>query len=200
LTEPEIPSPEAESLLRTQQDPPLGFAGPSRIQPHEVQQDSHFVPIEDRWRIGFPEWDRYGKGHPPVSDYPYVEGQWWNPYRQHYLKGDYPILGQDIFLNLSGTSLSIFDGRQLPTDTPLLQAATNPSPAKFFARSDQFLYRQFFRLSADLFQGDTAFKPVDWRIRVTPVFNINYLAVNQQTVADPDRRTEINRGRTFLAL
>src|SRR5262249_60092282 len=75
LTEPEIPSPEAESLLRTQQDPPLGFAGPSRIQPHEVQQDSHFVPIDDRCRIGFPEWDRYGKGHPPVSDYPYVEGQ-----------------------------------------------------------------------------------------------------------------------------
>ena len=43
-------------------DAPLGFSGRSSVIPHEVQTDPHFVPIEDRWRIGFPEWDRYGKG------------------------------------------------------------------------------------------------------------------------------------------
>src|SRR4051812_34496279 len=43
-------------------DPPLGYSGPSGIVPRETQQDSHFVPMEDRWRIGFPEWDRYGNG------------------------------------------------------------------------------------------------------------------------------------------
>jgi hypothetical protein len=196
----ETPSSETELLLRTEWNPPLGFAGPSGILPGEVQQDSHFVPVEDRWRLGFPVWDRYGRGHPLLEDYPFVAGRWWDTYTQHYLKGDYPILGQHTFLNLSGTSLSIFDGRQMPTDTPHLQAATNPAPEKFFARSDQFLYRQFFRLTADLFHGDAAFKPVDWRIRVTPVFNVNYLAVNQQTIPDPDRHAEINRGRTFLAL
>lgn len=202
-----IPPPEAgpepspsEPLLRTSEDPPLGFAGPSSVPATELQEDSHFVPVEDRWRIGFPSGDRYGKGHPLVDEYPYVEGRWWNLYQQHYLKADYPILGQNIFLNLSGTSLSIFDFRQLPTDTPQLQKLVNPAPEKLFSRSDQFFYRQFFRLSADLFQGDAAFKPVDWRIRVTPVFNVNYLAVNQQTIADPDRHAEINRGRTFLAL
>ena len=37
---------------------------PLRHLPSEAQESSHFVPVEDRWRIGFPEWDRYGKGHP----------------------------------------------------------------------------------------------------------------------------------------
>jgi hypothetical protein len=198
--EPPTPPALPEPLLQTERDPPLGFAGPSGVLSQELQQDSHFVPMEDRWRLGFPTWDRYGRGHPLLEDYPYAEGAWWDLYRQHVLKGDYPLIGQDIFLNLSGSSLAIFDGRQLPTDTPHLQALTNPSPDKLFARSDQFLYRHFFRLSTDLSHGDAAFKPVDWRIRITPVFNINYLAVNQQTVADPDRRMEISRGRTFLAL
>src|SRR5262245_13024914 len=39
-------------------DPPLGYSGPSGILPRESQQNSHFVPMEDRWRIGFPVWDR----------------------------------------------------------------------------------------------------------------------------------------------
>jgi hypothetical protein len=187
-------------LLQTEQYPPLGCAGSSRVPGRDIQIDSNFVPIEDRWRIGFPEWDRYGRGHPLLDEYPYVQGSWWDTFRQHYLKADYPILGQDIFLNITGTSLAIFDGRQLPTDTPHLTAATNRSPETFFARSDQFLYRHYFRLSADLFQGDAGFRPVDWRIRITPVFNINDLAFDQQTVADPDRRMELNRRRTFLAL
>jgi hypothetical protein len=193
-------SPELEPFVQTEQDPPLGFAGPSRIPIRDVQQDSYFVPVEDRWRLGFPPWDRYDRGHPPLEDYPFAEGRWWDPYTQHYLKGDYPILGQHLFLNLTGISQSIFDGRQLPTDTPHLQALTNPAPEKFFSRSDQFLYRQFFRLSADLFHGDTTFKPVDWRIRITPVFNINYLAVNQQTIPNPDLHSELTRARTFVPL
>ena len=42
--------------------------------PREEQLDSHFVPMEDRWRIGFPAWDRYGRGHPTLEDYPYQPG------------------------------------------------------------------------------------------------------------------------------
>ena len=74
-------------------DSPLGYTGPSGISPREMQQDSHFVPMEDRWRIGFPEWDRYDKGHPALDDYPYVEGNPLNSYKQNVLKGDYPTLG-----------------------------------------------------------------------------------------------------------
>jgi hypothetical protein len=204
-TDTTTPAPEpsgraSEPLFLAEQDPPLGITGPSRIPLGDIQQDNNFVPIADRWRIGFPPWDRYGRGHPLLDEYPYVQGAAWDTYRQHYLKADYPILGQDIFLNLSGTNLSIFDFRQLPTDTPLLTRATNPATANSFARSDQFFYRQYFRFAVDLFQGDTAYKPPDWRIRITPVFNINFLGVDQQTVADPSRRVEQDRGRTFMAL
>jgi hypothetical protein len=156
--------------------------------------------MEDRWRIGFPEWDRYGKGHPRLDDYPYEEGHWWDPYHQNVLKGDYPILGQNTFLNLSGTSLSIFDLRQLPTGTLPRQGPAVPAPGDFFPLSNQFLYRQFFRLSAELFHGDAGFKPVDWRVRITPVFNINYLSVHEQTITNPDQDRNLDRGRTFFAL
>src|ERR1051325_193560 len=61
------PSPPATTPV----DAPLGFAGLSRIRPRDLQTDERFVPIEDRWRIGFPPWDRYGNGHPRVDDYPY---------------------------------------------------------------------------------------------------------------------------------
>ena len=55
-------------------DPPTGYTGPSGIIPREEQENSHFVPMEDRWRIGFPEWDRYDRGHPLLDEYPYVPG------------------------------------------------------------------------------------------------------------------------------
>src|SRR5206468_2642601 len=57
--------------LRWPIDSPLGYTGPSGIAPREDQTNSHFVPMEDRWRIGFPTWDRYDRGHPRGEDYPY---------------------------------------------------------------------------------------------------------------------------------
>src|SRR5438105_3561595 len=86
--------PPSEPLIKTLVDPPLGFTGPSGIAPREGQETSHFVPVEDRWRIGFPAWDRYDKGHPLLDDYPYVQGHWWDPFNQNVLKGDYPLIVQ----------------------------------------------------------------------------------------------------------
>src|SRR5688500_890482 len=74
---------EQEPLLQYWMDAPLGFTGPSGIITRDPQTDSHFVPLEDRWRMGFPAWDRYGRGHPWVDDYPYIEGHWWDPYNQN---------------------------------------------------------------------------------------------------------------------
>src|SRR5262245_60757430 len=60
-TPPEAPAPpmlplEPEQLLQTPVDPPTGYTGPSGILPRDQQTSSHFVPVEDRWRIGFPAW------------------------------------------------------------------------------------------------------------------------------------------------
>jgi hypothetical protein len=36
----------------------------------EEQENSDFVPMEDRWRIGLPEYDRYGQGTRRTSNIP----------------------------------------------------------------------------------------------------------------------------------
>ncbi|GIW80589.1 MAG: hypothetical protein KatS3mg105_2396 [Gemmatales bacterium] len=188
-------------LLRTYMDPPLGFTGRSSIVPTEVQTDDHFVPIEDRWRLGFPEWDRYDHGHPWVDDYPYIEGHWWDPYNQNVLKGDYPIMGQNTFLDITATSFMNIDARQVPTATTPFESTVNPFQEEFFGRPGQFFYTHFFSLSFDLFHGNQkAFKPVDWRIKITPVFNVNNLNVNELAIVNPNVGKGTNRGRTFWAL
>jgi hypothetical protein len=187
-------------LYRTPMDPPLGYTGPSGVLPRDVQTDNHFVPVEDCWRIGFPPWDRYGLGHPPVDDYPYVEGNRWDPFNLNVLKGDYPIIGQNTFLAITAESESLFEFHQVPIGTTPFESTERPRTYPFFGRPNQFLFQQFFALSVDLFHGDAAFKPVDWRVRLTPVFNINYLAGEELAVVSPDVRDGVDRGRTFVAL
>jgi hypothetical protein len=194
-----VPAPP-EPLLRLPFDPPLGFTGPSGIAPRDVQESSHFVPVEDRWRIGFPEWDRYGKGHPLVDDYPYVEGHWWDPFNQNVLKGDYPIIGQHTFLNITPSTLAILEERQIPTATSPFESITRAHQVDFFGRPNQFVYSQYFNLGIDLFHGDAAFKPVDWRIKVLPIFNVNSLAVDELAVVSPDVRKGTTRSRTWVSL
>lgn len=194
------PLPSAEPLLQTQVDPPLGFSGPSGIAPREVQETSHFVPVEDRWRIGFPSWDRYDKGHPLIEDYPYAEGKWWDPYRQNVLKGDYPIIGQHTFLEITAQSLMLMEPRQTPIGTSPFESTTNPASEEFFGSPDQYIYTHYLRLSFDVSHGDAGFKPVDWRVRLTPIFNVNYLAVEELAVVNPDVLRGTTRGRSWFAL
>jgi hypothetical protein len=199
---PLLPSPS--SLVQDVQfssfEPPLGFAGPSGILPRDEQQSSDFVPMEDRWRIGYPEWDRYGKGHPWLDDYPYVEGNRWDPFNLNVLKGDYPIVGQNTFLNVTATSFSFVELRQLPTATTPFESTARTGQEEFFGQPRQLFYQNNFILSFDLFHGDAAFKPVDWRIKLTPIFNINYLDVNELAVVNPNVLDGTTRGRTWFTL
>src|ERR1043166_6701275 len=55
----------------------------------------------DRWRILFPEYDRYGDRAARGRDIPFKQGRWWDPYNRHVLKGDYPIRGNKLFMILS---------------------------------------------------------------------------------------------------
>lgn len=193
-------SPFEDVLYQTPSDPPIGFAGPSGVLPRDVQTSAQGVPVEDRWRIGFPPYDRYGRGHPPIDDYLYKPGVWWDPYNQNVLKGDYPILGQNIFLNITGTSLSVVEPRQVPTATTPFESTRNPFNENFFGEPGQLSYQQFFSLSFELFHGDEDFRPVDWRVRLTPVFNYNVLAVDELAQINPDVRRGRFRHRTFFAL
>jgi hypothetical protein len=187
-------------LLRTPVDPPLGFTGPSSIRPEFIEENSHFIPLEDRWRIGFPSWDRYGQGHPIVTDYPYMLGNIWDPFNQNVLKADYPIIGQNTFLNIAVANIQNFEGRQVPTPTTPFESTVRPGEQDFFQNPDQFFYTNFFRVQVDVFHGDTSFKPLDWQIRIAPVFNVNHLATNELAVVNPDVLDGSTRTQTWLSL
>ena len=187
-------------MLVLPRDAPYGFTGPSGVLPTEPQSSSHFVPVFDRWRLGQQESDRYGKGHPIMDDYPGIEGAWWDPYNQNVLKGDFPIRGQHTFLNLTAVSRTLFEARQLPTPTTPFEATRNPGAAEFFGDPDSFLFVQDTALAIDLFHGNTAsFKPVDWRVKVDMIFNVNGLVADELGVVSPDVRQGTSRYRDHLA-
>lgn len=204
---PATPPAEAAAPVSNPVLPPLGFSGPSSVAPREVQSTSDFVPVEDRWRIGFPSWDRYGgrdaNGHslsPLTTDVPFSQGHWWDPYNQNVLKGDYPICGQNTFLNVTASTLMFIEPRQVPTATTPFESTSRPFEQENFQRPNQLFYSQYFSLTLDLFHGDGAFKPNDWRVLITPVFNVNTLNVDELAVVSPDVRKGTQRDRTYFAL
>ena len=193
-TTPEvIPPPDEEpeavasstrriEMFTTPRDPPRGYAGSSGIDtPPQTTPDA--VPITDRWRIGLPEDPRF------------EQGKWYNPYRQNVLKGDYPIFKQQNFLALTLESDSLFIGRRLPLPSDVSSA--RPDSAEFFGRGVNEFFRQNFTLSIDFFNGDVAFKPVNWRFRFTPNFNINYLNTQENGIVNIDVRRQTNRTDSY---
>src|SRR5207249_12310666 len=104
------------------------------------------------------------------------------------------------FLEITASSVSFFEGRQVPTGTTAFESTTRPFREEFFGSPNQFLYDQILRVSIDLFHGDAGFKPADWRIHLTPTFDVNDLAVEELAVVNPDVRKGTERNRTFFAL
>jgi Carboxypeptidase regulatory-like domain len=162
----------------SQQPPPESLPSPDQV----------FRPEPDRWSVAMPDWDRYGIG----GEHPYVKGSKWDPFNRNKLKGDVPIIGKQTFLNLTATSDTFLDGRRLPTPTDVSSA--RPGSSEFFGNGGQFALDQTFAFSFDLFHGDTSFRPVDWRIRITPVVSLNYLAVQELGVVNVD----VTKGTTRL--
>jgi hypothetical protein len=190
-----------EELLMPERDPPRGFTGPSGILPTEQQQNSHFIPEPDRWRTGYPRVDRYGLGYPYTVDYIGTEGHWWDPYNQNVLKGDFPIIGQHTFLNVTATSQTLFDYRQVPVGTTPFESTISSNQEEFFGDPNQFAINQNFFLRMDLNHGNTtAFKPVDWQIRLAPAFNFNELNVKELALVNPDVREGRRRFRDHSIL
>ena len=146
-----------------------------------------FQEFTDRWRIVPPPYELAVKSR----------GQ-WDPYHQNRWKGDLPWRGTDVFLNLSAVSDTLIEARQLPTPSGV--SADRPGSFGFFGRDGQAFGFQQIALSADLFQGDTAFKPIQWRVKGTVVVNLNSVKVAENAVVRPDVRDGTSRTRGFLAL
>jgi hypothetical protein len=162
------------------------LAAPEDYAPAPTSAAGDFQPTTDRWRIVPPPYELAERGSR------------WDPYHQNQWKGDLPIHGQDLFLNLSAVSDSLAEARTLPT--PSGASSRRPASPRFFGRDGQLFATETAAVSADLFRGDTAFKPVDWRFKATVAGNFNDLRVAENGVVNPDVRRGTSRQRGYLAL
>lgn len=166
----------ADSPFDKPPDHDTNFGGRNRRVPQ-----SDFFPIPDRFRVGLP------------GDYVQnTRGSLIDPYHQNVLKGDYPIIDRsgsedDLFMNMTLTSDTLFEARRLPVPTSV--SSEQEGQRHFFEHAgDQQLVIQNFVATFELFEGDTAYKPRDFEFRVTMVGNLNYLHTEQTQVTNIDFR------------
>ena len=160
--------------------------------------DMVYLPKPDRWNTSMPDYRRY----PDDPRSPYVLGHWYDPFNRNKYKGDYPvltnILGPRTFFNFTGSSTTALDGRRLPT--PSNEGSANAGSDNFFGNGGQFFLAQTFRLSFDLFKGDAAFRPIDWQVRITPAFNLNYFATQENGIVNVNVAKGTNRFDEHIGL
>jgi hypothetical protein len=177
---------------------PTGHAGKETVS-SEPQISPERREARDRWRIGFPEYDRYGDRGGRGRDIPFTRGRWWDPYNQSVLKGDYPIKGNKLFMILSAVSTTGVEQRRAPTPSDV--STDEPGSAEFFGQPEQFAVNETVQLSFELFHGDSTFKPRDWAIKISPTFSIpNYLNARENGVVNIDVRRGTNRTQTHFSL
>jgi Carboxypeptidase regulatory-like domain len=210
-----------ESRSRLPRLPDLGPAAAPTSQPsvgsyrelrHRLDSDPNYIaelapdalpPVGDvfnlvpnRWALQQPDYRRY----PQKGEYPYTRSRWFDPFNRNRFKGDSPIwpalLGQQTFLSITASSETFFDGRRVPSTSGV--SAAQAGSSTFFGRGEQAFFDQTLRFTFDLFHGDASFKPVDWRVRITPELSLNDLNVRERGVVSPDVRKGTNRFDTHL--
>ncbi|HEY6266655.1 MAG TPA: carboxypeptidase-like regulatory domain-containing protein [Candidatus Acidoferrum sp.] len=202
---PRLPRlPELGPALSAEAQPSLGSYREFR---HRLDSDPNYIenispdtlpPVADvfnavpnRWALEQPDYRRY----PQLGEYVYTKSHWFDPFNHNRLKGDEPIwpelLGQHVFLNLTASSETFFDGRRVPS--PSNVSSARPGSSGFFGKGEQAFFDQTLRFAFDLFHGDAAFKPVDWRIRITPELSLNNLKVRELGLVGHDPRSGTNR-------
>ncbi|MSR46240.1 MAG: hypothetical protein EXS13_04110 [Planctomycetes bacterium] len=179
----------------------FAFAQSQPDAPHEPPLPTvDFLPLPDRWRIDLGEWRRYADAAPYSQgneEYPWTRDAWWNPYRRNVLKGDSPIVGQEWFFALTATSDTLIETRRLPTPSGV--SAATPGSDPFFGNGEQFFAAETLLLSVELFKGDAAYRPRDFELRATPVFQRNYLRLQENNATAIDPREGDTRDDRFLA-
>ena len=153
----------------------------------------------DRWRIAPPPYEMDEK--PQARKLPGELGErgaTLDPYNQNLLKGDLPIFGEDTFLVLTGISDTLVESRAVPT--PSNPSAGRPQSFTFFGENDQGVFLQSLIVSADIFQGFTAFQPVRQRVKATAIGNFNFVHVEEPGILKPDVRRGTERKDSHFTL
>jgi hypothetical protein len=177
---------------------PSGAAGQNSVE-SEPQTQADRRAVRDRWRIGFPEYDRYGDKGARGRDIPFTKGNWYDPYHQSKLKGDYPIIGNQTFMILSAVSSTNVELSRTPKPSDVSSA--RPGSAEFFGKPEALAVNQIFQFTFEMFHGDSTFKPRDWAIKISPTFSLpNYLNARENGVVNIDVRRGTNRTDTQVSL
>ena len=123
-----------------------GEESPQRLQPEDCDPTRLPTPTTSPLSGSIPV-DRWrivdALGHPANITDPYNTN--------NVLKGDRPIWGKDGFSVLTVSTTSLFESRRVA--------------------AQQFFNSQTASVDAVLYEGDTIFRPPDYQLRLTPIFN-----------------------------
>ena len=181
---PRTPVTQSELLLREPEPPPqlIGWEAPTnefqlprantveniyvpthwRLLDYPVSlrhsAPTNSIPMTNRFDVPFVPWQRYA-GDDPETPYVFDRPFLWHPYLQSVFKGDSPVIGQDIFMNLTASTFTEAEFRRIPTPSAISSA--RPGSAEFFGQSEQKSVQNNFSFAIDLFRGETVFKPVE---------------------------------------
>lgn len=167
--------------------PPEGvepITNPEALPPPKPFETGGYLPVPDRWRI----LDALGRRENPLD-----------PYNTNTLKGDKPIFGDEWFFNIAAISDTRYEPARVPTGVGA-QYTARPLENNMFGRYGRLQFNQTAIVSAQLFKGDTAYKPPDIEFRVTPAFNINHTDVGEIGVLNVNPAKGQTRDRTFLGM
>src|SRR5947209_6193793 len=193
-----VAKPQERSLVSTPERKPLGAAGQDSVA-SEPQTQTDRRSLRDRWRIGFPEYDRYGDKGARGRDIPFRKGHWYDPYNQSWLKGDYPIIGNQTFMIISAVSSTTVDLSRTPKPSDV--SSVRAGSAEFFGQPEQLAVNQIFQTTFEIFHGDSTFRPRDWAIKISPTFSLpNYLNARENGVVNIDVRRGTNQTDTQFSL
>jgi hypothetical protein len=178
---------EAERRIPGQPPPPEAvepIENPAAILPPQAVSPSVSVAIPDRWRI----LDALGR---PENVF--------DPYNTNTAKADKPIFGEDWFFNFGAISDTLYEPSRVPTPVSAI-AATRPGSNNTFGRYGQSFFSQQEIVTLSLIEGNTAFKPPDFELRLTPVFNFNHTSVGELGVININPQAGTVRNQTFGSL
>ncbi|MEO8168096.1 MAG: hypothetical protein ABI623_07610, partial [bacterium] len=85
------------------------------------------------------------------------------------------------------------------TPTPSGVSTIDPKSQDFFGRGEKLFVNESAKLSLELYGGDVAFKPRDWELKVTAVFNLNYINTKENNGVNINVRKGNDRSDNHIA-
>jgi hypothetical protein len=160
------------------------IVNPEALPPPQPFEHGVEMPVQDRWRI----LDALGRKENPLD-----------PYNTNTLKADKPIFGDDWFVNVGAISDTLYEPARVPTGVGA-QYTARPNEDNTFGRYGRTLVTQTEIISLSLIKGDTAFKPPDFELRLTPAFNFNYTTAGEVGVLNINPEKGQTRTDGFVGL